>query len=355
MAIVLVIDDSEAIAYAVRNALPDYEVLHATDGIEGLDLFRQHLANIALVVLDIQMPHLDGRAACVKIRSMSQDVPIVPFTGFPHEHTLNMLRELGCFAPLIKPAAPALIAQTLQAALQAAPPSAAASAALLSYTQELVTTQEQEGRAERAKRVIVYAADLSRRKRLKDLMEAAGVGVALLTGHVSNVTEALNLTSPLALVTTLGDLMKVKETAQHRNIPALVVAATLAEALALADLAQQPEMLRLGIVVENPFSEDDTALQITAALRALTRNQTFIPPEVHKPFAALDLTPQEQTFLRLEVQTLSLPEIAGRLGIEASSARQYRTRISKKLGVTRGKKLSQWAEEWWAAQMRAPT
>src|SRR5512135_2048698 len=139
---VLVIDDDDIVAFSVQNTLRDYEILAAADGIEGLDLFRRHLAEIVLVVLDVQMPHLDGRATCVKIRSMSGSVPIVPFTGFPHEETLGMLRELGCFAPLIKPAAPDVLAQTLYAALASVPPSTPTSA-LLTYTQELVTKEEQ--------------------------------------------------------------------------------------------------------------------------------------------------------------------------------------------------------------------
>src|SRR5689334_25102310 len=119
---ILVIDDSEATAFSVRSAVPECEVLYARDGIEGLDIFRQHADKIDLVVLDIQMPYLDGRATCIKIRSTKKDVPIVPFTGYPDEDTLSMLRELGCTPPLIKPADPDLIAKTIREALAAPPP-----------------------------------------------------------------------------------------------------------------------------------------------------------------------------------------------------------------------------------------
>src|SRR5688572_17708942 len=76
---ILVIDDSEATAFSIRSAVPECEVLHARDGIEGLDIFRQHTDEIDLIVLDIQMPYLDGRATCIKIRSTKKDIPIVPF------------------------------------------------------------------------------------------------------------------------------------------------------------------------------------------------------------------------------------------------------------------------------------
>ena len=155
---ILVVDDDDVVAFSVQNALREYEVLHATDGVEGLDLFRLHMADIRLVVLDIQMPHLDGRATCLKIRSMNQNIPIVPFTGFPREDTLNMLRELGCFSPIIKPADLNVIARTLRAALASVPPPPAPAAALLTYAQELVTAQEQQGRAERARPAIEVAA-----------------------------------------------------------------------------------------------------------------------------------------------------------------------------------------------------
>src|SRR5512147_3069228 len=156
MSKILVIDDDESVWVSVQCALPDYEVLCATDGIEGLDLFRQHLAEIALVVLDINMPHLDGRATCLKIRSMSQHVPIVPFTGFPREDSLNMMRELGCGAPLIKPAEPRVITQHLRQALASESPALTPSTALLTYAQELVTEREQVGRVERARQAIIY-------------------------------------------------------------------------------------------------------------------------------------------------------------------------------------------------------
>ena len=74
---VLVIDDDDVVALSVQYTLREYEVLATADKVEGLDLFRRYLADIALIVLDVQMPHLDGHATCVKIRSISRNVPII--------------------------------------------------------------------------------------------------------------------------------------------------------------------------------------------------------------------------------------------------------------------------------------
>jgi len=352
MPTILVIDDSEATAFSVRSAVPECEVLYARDGIEGLDIFRQHADEIDLVVLDIQMPYLDGRATCIKIRSTKKDVPIVPFTGYPDEDTLSMLRELGCTPPLIKPADPDLIARTIREALAAPPPTVMPSAALLAYTQELVTTQEQMGRAERAARVMIYASSLSVREGLKALLEKAGASASLKTIHASHVQAMLKAeTGVVAIVTTLADLPEIQTFIRERDVPVLCLASTLRDGLALVDLARQAE-LKMGIVVESPLDEAETLSRLRAALQALAHGQESIPNELRQPFAALRLSPQEQSVLALEVQGLSQNDIADRLGIEAASVRQYRTRLAQKLEVE-NQTLRDWAEAWWSAQHNA--
>lgn len=349
MPTILVIDDSEATAFSVRSAVPECEVLYARDGIEGLDIFRQRANEIDLVVLDIQMPYLDGRATCIKIRSTKQDIPIVPFTGFPDEGTLSMLRELGCTPPLIKPADPDLIAKTIREALASPPPVMTQSAALLAYTQELLTTQEQIGRAERAARVMIYANSLSVREGLRALLERAGANVSLITIHASHVQVMLKAeTGLMAVVTTLTDLSQIKTFVQQSNIPVLCLASTLRDGLALVDLAQQAE-LKMGIVLENPKDEAETLARLRSALRALAHGQVAIPNELQQPFAKLALSAQEQLVLALEVLGLSQNDIAERLGIESATVRQYRTRLAQKLEVE-NQSLREWAEAWWSAQ-----
>jgi DNA-binding NarL/FixJ family response regulator len=345
---VLVIDDDEVVAFSVQNALRDYEVLATADEVEGLDLFRRYLADIVLVVLDIQMPHLDGHATCVKIRSISRSVPIIPFTGFPHEGTLDMLCELGCFAPLIKPAAPDVLARALMAALPSAPPSTPASA-FLTYTRELVAKEKQPDRTKRTRFMMVHVTNSVVRRGLKTVLEKVGIRVALTAGRMSNLRAALVMNTPLAVMTVPADLAEVRNLAQEQAVPVVVLISTLAEGLAMVEVAHRTETPYLGIVIEHPFNEAALPAQIAIALDELACHAHFIPPELIRPFAATALPPQEQAFLTLEVQGLSSQDISDRLGIEASSVRQYRSRMSRRLNLSEGQTLQEWAEAWWRA------
>ena len=73
---VLVCDDDRAILESIRiyRAQEGYEVLTASDGLEAIDLLRDH--EVHCLVLDIMMPKLDGLSAMLKIREDS-NIPII--------------------------------------------------------------------------------------------------------------------------------------------------------------------------------------------------------------------------------------------------------------------------------------
>ena len=67
--LILVVDDSATLRLMARDALEEdeLEVVEAADGQEGLRLFREHQPNV--VLLDVNMPHLDGFGMCEAIRA----------------------------------------------------------------------------------------------------------------------------------------------------------------------------------------------------------------------------------------------------------------------------------------------
>ena len=73
---VLVCDDDRAILESIRIYLAQegYEVLTASDGLEAIDLLRDH--EVHCLVLDIMMPKLDGLSAMLKIREDS-NIPLI--------------------------------------------------------------------------------------------------------------------------------------------------------------------------------------------------------------------------------------------------------------------------------------
>ena len=59
--------------------LQGYDVLTANAGSKGLELLRRELVD--LVILDYQMPEMDGAEVAVQIRKMHLSVPIIVFSG----------------------------------------------------------------------------------------------------------------------------------------------------------------------------------------------------------------------------------------------------------------------------------
>jgi signal transduction histidine kinase/CheY-like chemotaxis protein len=79
---VLVIDDEESVRHSTMNILQyyGYEVRVASDGIEGLELFRQERPD--LVLLDLSMPRMSGREVLKEMRQIDPHIKVLLFTGY---------------------------------------------------------------------------------------------------------------------------------------------------------------------------------------------------------------------------------------------------------------------------------
>ena len=78
---ILVVDDESRMRKLVKDFLvkQNYEVLEAGDGSEALDIFFED-KDIALIILDVMMPKMDGWQVCREIRNYSK-VPIIMLTA----------------------------------------------------------------------------------------------------------------------------------------------------------------------------------------------------------------------------------------------------------------------------------
>ena len=81
---ILVVDDEPDLVWAIRRGLKraGYEVLTAQDGLDALAVARRH--HPALVILDINMPVLNGLEACLQMRSdpILASIPILFLTVY---------------------------------------------------------------------------------------------------------------------------------------------------------------------------------------------------------------------------------------------------------------------------------
>ncbi len=84
---VLVVDDESRMRKLVRDFLvkSNFDVLQAGDGEEALDIFYKE-KDIALIILDVMMPKMDGWQVCREIRVNSK-VPIIMLTARGDERT----------------------------------------------------------------------------------------------------------------------------------------------------------------------------------------------------------------------------------------------------------------------------
>ena len=86
---VLVVDDESRMRKLVKDFLvkQNYEVLEAGDGSEALDIFFEN-QDIALIILDVMMPRMDGWQVCREVRNYSK-VPIIMLTADRKSTRLN--------------------------------------------------------------------------------------------------------------------------------------------------------------------------------------------------------------------------------------------------------------------------
>lgn len=81
---ILIVEDEDMIREGISDYLADcgYETIQAADGLEALEQFSNH--QVTLVLLDIQMPKLNGLEVLSEIRKSSQ-VPVLMLTAFQDE------------------------------------------------------------------------------------------------------------------------------------------------------------------------------------------------------------------------------------------------------------------------------
>ena len=92
---IMVVDDESRMRKLVRDFLvrEGYKVIEAADGEEAVDLFYEN-RDVALIILDVMMPKMDGWQTCREIREESK-VPIIMLTAKGDEQDELKGFELG--------------------------------------------------------------------------------------------------------------------------------------------------------------------------------------------------------------------------------------------------------------------
>lgn len=115
---ILVVDDESRMRKLVKDFLEkeNFEVLEAENGEMAVDLFFEN-KDIALIILDIMMPKMDGWQVCREIRGYSE-VPIIMLTAKSDEKDELLGFELGVDEYISKPFSPKILVARVEAILR---------------------------------------------------------------------------------------------------------------------------------------------------------------------------------------------------------------------------------------------
>ena len=115
---ILVVDDESRMRKLVRDFLEreGFAVIEAGDGQEAVEIFYEN-KDIALIILDVMMPHMDGWETCREIRKDSK-VPIIMLTARSEERDELQGFELGVDEYISKPFSPKILVARVEAILR---------------------------------------------------------------------------------------------------------------------------------------------------------------------------------------------------------------------------------------------
>ncbi len=101
---ILIVDDDKSVSNFLGRFLKQkgyLSVQSVSTGQEALDIIKKE--DIALVLLDIKLPDMNGIDVLRKIKETEKDTVIIMITGFPEEDTAKEALKLGAYDYIMKP------------------------------------------------------------------------------------------------------------------------------------------------------------------------------------------------------------------------------------------------------------
>jgi DNA-binding NtrC family response regulator len=118
---IMVVDDEEIVRGAAATMLKElgYDVVALADGEEGVLYYSHFGESVDLVLLDMVMPGMDGKACFERIKEIDADVRVLLSTGFGLNESAQHILDLGACGFVEKPYRIDQLSQAVRAALQA--------------------------------------------------------------------------------------------------------------------------------------------------------------------------------------------------------------------------------------------
>ncbi|MDE5575654.1 MAG: response regulator, partial [Bacteroidales bacterium] len=103
--LILIAEDNDNNYFLLHAMLEDdYELIHAHDGLEAVEMFKSH--NPRLILMDISMPNMDGYEATREIRKISTTVPVIAVTAYAFASDKERIMSIGFNGYISKPINP---------------------------------------------------------------------------------------------------------------------------------------------------------------------------------------------------------------------------------------------------------
>jgi signal transduction histidine kinase/CheY-like chemotaxis protein len=102
---VLLVDDEAVVLASTRTMLEElgYEVIKARDGMEALERFEEHAPHLAVVLLDLTMPRMDGHETLRELRKRAPGVRVILCSGYHEQEALRNIHSGDSVGFLHKP------------------------------------------------------------------------------------------------------------------------------------------------------------------------------------------------------------------------------------------------------------
>lgn len=107
---ILVAEDNDFNFFLIEAILSPLKlkIIHARNGMEAVNLFHAE-EKIELILMDIQMPVMDGFTATREIKKINQNIPVIIQTAYNYDHYRKQADESGCCGFIEKPLDPAVL------------------------------------------------------------------------------------------------------------------------------------------------------------------------------------------------------------------------------------------------------
>ena len=129
MATLLLVDDEPAMQELGRELLEEggYDVMIATNGLEALEIYKEHHERIDLVVLDLVMPELDGGQTYAEMKKIDKGLKAFFCSGFISDQVFAGVLEDKKLHTIEKPFRPADFLKTVREVIGTGSPDRASS------------------------------------------------------------------------------------------------------------------------------------------------------------------------------------------------------------------------------------